>query len=52
MKQFFDWCDERRPKLADMEAITAATYIEQLSTHASKPTVKSTWPLSGSCSII
>jgi integrase/recombinase XerD len=40
VKQFFDWCDERRLKLADIEAITVATYVEQLGTKASKPTVK------------
>ena len=40
VKQFFDWCDERRLKLADIEAITVATYIEKLGTTASKPTVK------------
>jgi site-specific recombinase XerD len=39
VRQFFDWCDERRLKLADIEAISVATYIEQLGT-ASKPTVK------------
>jgi integrase/recombinase XerD len=40
VKQFFDWCDERRLDLADIEAISVATYIEQLGTRASKPTVK------------
>jgi site-specific recombinase XerD len=40
VKQFFDWCDERRLKLGDIEAISVATYIEQLGTTASKPTVK------------
>jgi integrase/recombinase XerD len=40
VKQFFDWCDERRLELADIEAISVATYIEQLGTTASKPTVK------------
>jgi site-specific recombinase XerD len=40
VKQFFDWCDERRLKLADIEAIAVATYIEQLGITASKPTVK------------
>ena len=40
VKQFFDWCDERRLQLADIEAICVATYIEQLGTRASKPTVK------------
>ena len=40
VKQFFDWCDERRLKLADVEAVSVAAYIEQLATRASKPTVK------------
>jgi integrase/recombinase XerD len=40
VKQFFDWCDERRLHLMDIEAISLATYIEQLGTTASKPTVK------------
>ncbi|HKU28115.1 MAG TPA: tyrosine-type recombinase/integrase [Candidatus Sulfotelmatobacter sp.] len=40
VKQFFDWCDDRRLELADIEAITVATYIEQLGTKTSKPTVK------------
>ncbi len=40
VKQFFDWCDERRLKLAEIEAVSVATYIEQLGTHASKRTVK------------
>jgi hypothetical protein len=40
VKQFFDWCDDRQLELADIEAITVATYIEQLGTKASKPTVK------------
>jgi integrase/recombinase XerD len=40
VKQFFDWCDERRLQLADIEVISVATYIEQLGTRASKPTVK------------
>jgi Phage integrase, N-terminal SAM-like domain len=39
-KQFFDWCDQRRLKLAEIEAITVATYIEHLGAQASKPTVK------------
>jgi len=40
VKQFFDWCDEHRLGLADIEAITLATYIEELGTKTSKPTVK------------
>ncbi len=40
VKQFFDWCDDRQLELADIEAISVATYIEQLGTMTSKPTVK------------
>jgi integrase/recombinase XerD len=40
VKRFFDWCDDRRLELADIEAISVATYIEQLGSKASKPTVK------------
>ena len=40
VKQVFDWCDERRLELADIEAITVVTYIVQLGTKTSKPTVK------------
>jgi site-specific recombinase XerD len=40
VKQFFDWCDERRLRITDIEAISVATYIEQLGNTASKPTVK------------
>src|SRR5262249_2984206 len=40
VKQFFDWCEERQLALADIDAISVATYVEQLGTKASKPTVK------------
>jgi site-specific recombinase XerD len=40
VKQFFDWCDEHRLELHEIEAVTVAAYIEQLGTQASKPTVK------------
>lgn len=40
VKQFFDWCDERRLKPPEIEAITVATYIEWFGSKASKPTVK------------
>ncbi|MBV8773915.1 MAG: hypothetical protein JO166_16540 [Deltaproteobacteria bacterium] len=40
VKQFFDWCENRWLKVEEIEAITVATYIEQLGTTASKPTVK------------
>ncbi len=40
VKQFFDWCDEHRLELQEIEAVTVAAYIEQLGNQASKPTVK------------
>jgi hypothetical protein len=40
VKQFFEWCEERQLKLADIEAITVATYIELIGVTASKSTVK------------
>jgi integrase/recombinase XerD len=40
VKQFFDWCDNRRLRLAEIDARSVAAYIEQLGTNASKPTVK------------
>ena len=40
VKQFFDWCDQHRLELHEIEAVTVAAYIEQLGNHASKPTVK------------
>jgi site-specific recombinase XerD len=40
VKQFFDWCDEHRLELHEIEALTVAAYIEQLGNRASKPTVK------------
>jgi hypothetical protein len=40
VKQFLEWCDERQFKLAVIEAITVATYIERLGTRASKLTIK------------
>src|SRR6266849_2688061 len=40
VKQFFDWCDEPRLELHEIEAVTVAAYIEQLGNQASKPTVK------------
>ena len=40
VKQFFDWCNEHRLELHEIEAVTVAAYIEQLGNQASKPTVK------------
>jgi site-specific recombinase XerD len=40
VKQFFDWCDDHRLSLDDIEPIAIAAYIEQLGTNAAKPTVK------------
>src|ERR1700738_1081292 len=30
VKQFFDWCEERRLELHRIEAVTVAAYVEQL----------------------
>jgi integrase/recombinase XerD len=40
VKRFFDWCDDCRLELREIEAITVATYVEQLGGTAAKPTVK------------
>ncbi len=40
VKQFFDWCDQHRLELHEIEAVTVAAYIEQLGNQAAKPTVK------------
>jgi integrase/recombinase XerD len=40
VKQFFDWCEEHRLGLDDIEPITVAAYVEQLGAEAAKPTVK------------
>ena len=40
VKRFFDWCDECRLELRDIEAITVAAYVEQLGGAVAKPTVK------------
>ncbi len=40
VKQFFDWCEDHRLGLDDIEPIAIAAYIEQLGTNVAKPTVK------------
>jgi integrase/recombinase XerD len=40
VKQFLDWCEERRLELHDIDALTVAAYIEQLGQRTAKPTVK------------
>src|SRR5246127_5637976 len=37
VKQFFDWCDDRRLRLEEIEPLSVAAYIEQLGAEASKP---------------
>src|ERR1700730_1127338 len=39
-RHFSDWCDERRLELAEIEAISVATYIKQFGTKARNRTVK------------
>ncbi len=40
VKQFFDWCEDRRLELEEITPLSVAAYVEQLGTEASKPTVK------------
>jgi integrase/recombinase XerD len=40
VKRFFDWCDQRRLELEEIDPLSVAAYIEQLGVDASKPTVK------------
>jgi len=40
VKQFFNWCEDCRLGLAEIDALSVAAYVEQLGTTASKPTVK------------
>ncbi len=40
VKRFFDWCDECRLELREIEPITVAAYVEQLGGTVAKPTVK------------
>jgi integrase/recombinase XerD len=40
VKQFFDWCEDHRLRLDDIESIAIAAYIEQLGAEMAKPSVK------------
>jgi integrase/recombinase XerD len=40
VRSFSDWCEKRQLKLADLNPFLVATYIEELGTIASRPTVK------------
>ncbi|MBV8774959.1 MAG: site-specific integrase, partial [Deltaproteobacteria bacterium] len=40
VKRFFDWCDEHRLGLDDIEPIAIAAYIEELGVEIAKPSVK------------
>jgi site-specific recombinase XerD len=40
VKQFFDWCEDHRLGLEDIEPIAIAAYIEELGSAMSKPSVK------------
>jgi integrase/recombinase XerD len=40
VKQFFDWCEDHRLGLDDIEPIAVAAYIEELGSAMSKPSVK------------
>jgi hypothetical protein len=37
VKQFFDWCDNRKMELEGIDPLSVAAYIEQLGVTASKP---------------
>ena len=38
VKQFLDWCEDRRLELHDIDALTVAAYVEQLGSRTAKPT--------------
>src|SRR5207245_3673359 len=40
VKRFFDWCDDHRLGLNDIEPIAIAAYIEELGSKIAKPSVK------------
>ena len=40
VKQFFDWCEDHRLGLDDIEPIAIATYIEELGSQIARPSVK------------
>ena len=40
VKQFLDWCEDRRLELHDIDALTVAAYVEQLGSRTAKPAVK------------
>ena len=40
VKQFLDWCEDRRLELHEIDALTVAAYVEQLGSRTAKPTVK------------
>jgi len=40
VKQFFDWCEDHRLSLDDIEPIAIAAYIEELSSKIARPSVK------------
>jgi site-specific recombinase XerD len=40
VKRFFDWCDDHRLGLEDIEPIAIAAYIEELGSEIAEPSVK------------
>jgi site-specific recombinase XerD len=40
VKQFLDWCEDRRLELYEIDALSVAAYVEQLGSRTAKPTVK------------
>jgi hypothetical protein len=51
VKRIFDWCDQRRLELADIEAITGLYRTARHEKPVSGLT-NNTWPLFAGCSII
>jgi hypothetical protein len=50
VKRFFDWCDEHHLGLEDIELISIAAYIEELSAEIGKPSVRQHLAAIASCS--
>ena len=40
VKQFLDWCEDRRLELHEIDPLTVAAYVEQPGSRTAKPTVK------------
>jgi hypothetical protein len=47
VKQFFDWCDDRRLRLIEIDALSVAAYIEQSAQVADFPMICRLVPYGG-----